>query len=139
MFEAFTIWREILHVSEWTGLSVGTLAGLALLAWYVPGARTLAACAAVAIVCIYGGELHGNAVGRAEVKAEWDAAEAKAEAERKARDAQIAADLEAKYAPQIAAGKADDAQALSGLIAAIGSGPACPLGPEPLKLRQRSK
>src|SRR5262245_19829035 len=107
MFEiaasVLSAWRTILHVSEWTGLSVGALAGLAFLAWPSPAARTFAIRAALVIAAAYGGTTYGNHVGRADVMAQWEAAKAAAEQARKERDAAIAAELEQKYAPVITA------------------------------------
>lgn len=131
------IWTEVLRVGAWTGLSIGSIAGLGALAFYVPAVRGAAIGLAIAIGCFYGGELHGNSVGRADVKAQWDAADAQATAAREQRDAQIAKDIEAKYAPQIAAGKAEDDKIENGVVAAIAG--SCPLGVDALKLRNRSK
>lgn len=99
----FSAWREVLHVSEWTGLSAGMLLGLGALAWFYPPIRTLAITLAVNVACVYGGLLYGNHVGRADAMAQWDAANARAEKDREARDAKIAAELEAKYGPEMAA------------------------------------
>lgn len=132
------IWTEVLRVGAWTGLSVGAVAGLGALAFYVPAVRGPAIGLAIAIGCFYGGELHGNSVGRADVKAQWDAADAQAAAEREERDASIAKEIEAKYAPQIAAQEAEDGKVANGALAAI-AGAACPLGSEPLKLRKHAR
>jgi hypothetical protein len=108
MFEVLagiaSAWREILHVSEWTGLSVGALVVLALLFVYAPPVRSFVAFAAIAVVaayigCVFG-ESRGLADGRAEVQVKWDAARRKAAAAAVARDASIENSLEAKYAPE---------------------------------------
>lgn len=106
MFElvsnAFGAWREILHVSEWTGLSVGALAGLGALFYFVPLARKLAIAAAVTVLVGWGGMIHGDAVGRADLQKQWDAAKAAATAAQNARDAEVEKELEQKYQPKLA-------------------------------------
>ena len=98
-------WREILHVSEWTGLSLGALLALTALFVYVPGIRSFVIVAAVAVVAAYVGsmlgEAQGLADGRAQVQTRWDAARKKAAGAAVARDGSIEASLEAKYAPEI--------------------------------------
>jgi hypothetical protein len=109
MFEVLagiaSAWREILHVSEWTGLSVGALAVLAALFVYAPPVRGFVGFAAIAVVAAYigsvFGESRGLADGRAEVQVRWDAARRKAAAAAIARDTSIENSLEAKYAPEM--------------------------------------
>jgi hypothetical protein len=140
---AFQAWREVLHVSEWTGLSVGALAGLAAIAWFFPPARTLAIGAGIAVAVAYGALLYGNHTGRDDVLAEWTAANAKAAADAKARDDAAAAAAEQKYAPIIAdlqaQADARDQQVSDYESKIVGLSGACPLGEPPLRLRHRSK
>ena len=95
-------WRTIAHLSEWTGLSVGALAGLAALAYFVPLARRIAIAAGLSVAIAWAALMHGDAVGRADVQKQWDDAKAaavKAEAER---DAAVERELEQKYQPALA-------------------------------------
>lgn len=148
MFEgiglAFQAWREVLHVSEWTGLSVGVLAGLGALAWFFPPARTLAIGTGIAVAVGYGGLIVGNHTGRNDVLAEWDAANARAKAAAAAADVDAQKSLDAKYLPIIAAlqKRAEDLSAQAnrndsktvGMVAG-----ACQLGTAPLRLRLKPK
>jgi hypothetical protein len=143
MFEAL---HEAEHLIEWTGLSAGALAGCVALAWFgwsIPAARRFAIAAGIAVVCVYGGELHGNAVGRADVTARWNAAKVAAAAEAKARDDRVRAELDAKYAGSIPApgdqqsGDTNATQAMAAIAAAPGGG--CRLGDQALRLRSRPK
>lgn len=144
---AFQAWREVLHVSEWTGLSVGVLAGLGALAWFVPPARTLAIGAGVAVALGYGGLMYGNHTGRADVQLEWDAANARAKAAAATEDADAQKTLDAKYQPIIAAlqKQADDLKRRadrngnddSKVVGAMAG--ACQLGSAPLRLRKPAR
>jgi hypothetical protein len=96
-------WRGILHVSEWTGLSAGAIAALAALVYLRPALLKPAIVAAAAVALTYGGVLYGHRAGRAEVKAEWDAARAAAGAAATKRDSDIRAELEKAYGPQLEA------------------------------------
>lgn len=107
MFEGIAgllaVWRTVLHVSGWTGLSVGALAAIALVVYLNPALLRPAIRAAVVIAVAYAGVLYGDATGRADVEAQWkDAREAAIAAEQE-RDAAIAEGLERKYAPQLEA------------------------------------
>lgn len=149
MFEALGMiagaWREVLHVSEWTGLTVGALAGLGALAWFYPPLRTLAISVAVNAVCVYAGVIYGNHIGRADVKAQWDAAIVKAEKAEAERTAKIAADTEAKYTPVIdemtRKQKERDAyvRKLEKDLSVAKSGSACFIGAPHLQLRNRQR
>lgn len=148
MFEgiglALQAWREVLHVSEWTGLSVGVLAGLGALAWFFPPARTLAISAGIAVAVGYGGLIWGNHTGRDDVLREWDAANARAAAAAASDDTDAQKALDAKYLPIIAAlqKQADDRNAQAnvndGKIVGAMAG-ACQLGSAPLRLRGKPK
>lgn len=91
-------WDQVLTVSAWSGLSLGMLAGLAALVWLDPKLLKLAIAGAAIVAAGYIGELHGDAVGlrdgKAEVQAKWDAekrAIAKARAEEQVRQQAAAA------------------------------------------------
>lgn len=96
------LWRELVDLGAWTGVSAGVIALLLLVALYVPLLRLLAVALAVAVTVGYISGVYMHQVGRTEVTAEWDAANAKADAEAKARDKRIAASVKSKYGPVIA-------------------------------------
>lgn len=135
------IYREVLHISAWSGLSLGAMGAIALIAYLIPGARVLAIASAITVAAGYGGLLYGNHTGRADVLAQWDAANVKAEKDRVARDAKITADLEAKYGPVVAAleKQSNDLQTqvttYEKKMLASKSGSSCVLGPAALRLR----
>lgn len=135
MFEILAAWRTVLHISEWTGLSIGALAGAVALFIFVPTARQIAILAGAAVVIAYFAVVYGDTKGRADVKAQWDAAEVQAEQARVARDAQVAQEIEAKFA----AAFADDGKAkqdeIDTLKAVAAAGDSCPLGDAALQLR----
>jgi hypothetical protein len=144
VFEVFAAYREILHVGEWTGLSVGMLAGLGALAWFFPPARTLAISTGIAVVVGYGCLIYGNHTGRDDVLAEWTAANARAKAATAAADTDAQSALDAKYLPVIAAlqKRADDLKSQangddSKIVGAMAG--ACQLGTAPLRLRKPAK
>lgn len=143
MFEMLSgfadIWREILHISEWTGLSAGVIVALAALAYLDPTARSLAIKIAVAVTIAYLSLIYGNHVGRADERAVWVAANAKIAKEAKARDADAAKAAEAKYGPVIA--ERDRTiinlrlQVQSYARTIKKSAPSCPVGAPALRLR----
>lgn len=142
MLEIFAAWREAVHVSEWTGLSVGALGALGAAAWFLPPLRSLAIKAAIGIGIGYGALIYGNHTGRADVLAQWDAAKIKAAAESKTADAGAQKALDAQYQPIIDAlqKQADDLRAQgngddSKIVGAMAG--ACQLGAAPLRLRKR--
>src|ERR1700689_2483810 len=94
------ILREIADISELTGLSVGTLIGLAALVYFFPPARALAIQVAVVVVAAYFVGLYEHRVGRAEVEAEWKNADAAAASVAEAHDAAIGDMIKAEYVPQ---------------------------------------
>jgi hypothetical protein len=95
-------WREILHISAWTGLSLGALAGLAALFYFVPLARKLAVAGAITVLVGWFGLIHGDAVGRADVQMQWNDAKAAALKAQTERDDQVEQSLKAKYEPKLA-------------------------------------
>lgn len=143
MFEALSAWREVGHLTEYTGLSVGALAGCAALFFYVPGIRLFVAAAAIAVVGGGLGLVHGESVGHrdgtAEIQAQWDEARAQAIKADEERDVMVEQNLEQKYGPQLAAlakeaaankARADEYERKSsaGTIAKGGIPRACELG-----------
>jgi hypothetical protein len=138
-------WRQLLHLSEWTGLSLGALAGLGALAWYVAPMRKLAIVGGLAVAAGWAGLVHGDAVGRADLQKQWDAAKLAAAAAARQRDAAAAQDLEAKYQPIIAGlqQQADDRdnqvkdyeRKMLELLAATPASGSCRLGAAALRLR----
>jgi hypothetical protein len=95
-------WRTILHISEWSGLSVGALAAGAGLVYLRPALLKPVIFGAVGVGLLYLGVIHGDRVGRADVNAQWaDARKAAIKADQE-RDAMIEQKLEAKYQPQLA-------------------------------------
>jgi hypothetical protein len=104
---ALSAWREVGHLAEYTGLSIGMLAGCVALFLYVPVVRKLAVIGAIAAVALGLGLVHGESIGhrdgKAEVQAQWDDARAAAIKADEERDAMAEQNLEAKYGPEQAA------------------------------------
>ncbi len=103
----------------------------------------LGLAAAVGALCLYGGLVYGDASGRREVRAQWDAAKVQAEAAKEAADADAQRALDAQYQPVIAdLQKQSDALQQqvndyeSKMVGMVGAG-SCQLGTAPLRLRQR--
>ena len=94
--------RELWHLAAYTGLSLGAIALLVLVAIYVPFFRVLAIALALAVAAGYCSGIYMHKIGRNEVTAEWDAANARAAEDAKDRDKQAAAEIESKYGPVIA-------------------------------------
>lgn len=131
MFETLSAWREVGHLAEYTGLSVGMLAGCGALFLYVPGVR-LFACAGALLAAGFWfgsirGEVGGHRDGKAEVQAQWDDAREAAIKADEDRDVMIGQQLEQKYGPlreQAAADKAraDDYASRIGTLTRGGAG-----------------
>lgn len=106
MFEgiltAAAIWREILHISEWTGLGIGVIVALAALVYLDPRLLKPTLIAAGIVAIAYAGVMYGDHVGRADVEAQWADARAAAIKAQEARDRLAARQLEQTYAPQLA-------------------------------------
>lgn len=96
-------WREILHISEWSGIGLGLLACIAAGVYFIGipigAAIRVAALVITAYVCL----LIGDAVGARDKQKQWDAARAAAETAQVARDRLVEQQLEAKYRPQLEA------------------------------------
>lgn len=105
MFEFLTTaasaWRTILHVSEWSGLSIGALAAGAALIYLVPASRKLVIIGAGVVLVGWFCLIHGDRVGRADVNAQWADARKAAIAADQERDALAELKLERKYQPQL--------------------------------------
>lgn len=160
MFEgirgALAAWREVLHISEWSGLSIGALAGLGALFYFVPLARKLAVVIAINVLIAWACLIHGDQVGRADLQKQWDEARVEAAKEQADRDSKVALELDQKYRPKLAElqkqsddrkKQVDDYESkILSLWTAGASGPAktakpaadhCLLGAAALRLRQR--
>lgn len=95
-------WRTVVHISEWSGLSIGALAaGAALFVYGPPIGRKLLIAGAVTVVVGWVCLIHGDQVGRADLQKQWDDAKAAAVEAQKARDADIGRELEARYQPKL--------------------------------------
>ena len=132
-------WREIAHIAEWTGLSIGTLVALGFLAYLDPDLRKLAIRGALLAGAAYCLGIFAYHVGSADKQAEWNAANVQAAQNARSRDAAADKATEAVYGPIIAA--------RDQMIAELNSkvrdyetklshgSDKCPLGTEPLRLR----
>ena len=100
---AFSAWRTVAHISEWTGLSIGALAVLAGLVYLDPRLLKPALIAAGVLTIGYAGILYGDAKGRADVEAHWADARKAAIAAAEERDAMAEQSLTEKFTPQLSA------------------------------------
>jgi predicted exporter len=107
----WTVLRELAELSAWTGLSVLTIVGCVAVILYVPALRQLAVFGIVGIAAAYGGSILGEINGRGYVRAQWDAANAAAEAARQKRDKE-ASSTAAKSADAMLAALARENQEL---------------------------
>ena len=152
MFEAISAalsaWRTVLHISEWTGLSVGALAVLAGLVYLDPRLLKPAITAAIAIAGFYGGVVYGDRTGRADVEAQWADARQAAIAAAAERDAMTEQQLAVTYTPQLATlesqardnkerADAYERQILTLLADGSKGGPACELGAAADRVRDK--
>jgi hypothetical protein len=143
------------HLSLMHGLGALLGAGGTAAYFLVPGLAPLFAVAANAFslvlsnrlgcallaggLGIYGGLLYGTHQADLACGSKVAALIAQSQADAKTRDAAIAADLEAKYAPTVTAlqAQSDNLQKqVADYAAKIGNSRACLLGAEPLRLRQ---
>ena len=108
----FDAWRSVLHISEWTGLSVGALAVIAAIVYFDPLARRFAIGVAALVIAIYCATIYGDHVGLRDKQAQWDAANAKAAAQAVQRDQQapIVADANIEIAALRKQAKIDQEQ-----------------------------
>lgn len=137
----------ILHLSAWSGVSASILVGLGFLAFMLPEWRAIALRGGIVVAIAYATLIYGSQVGRTEIRAQWDAANVRAAAEKETREAALKTSIEAKYAPAIAAlqqqsgeltvqGHSYEKWILSGIAA--GSNP-CAVGPRALELRRKAR
>jgi hypothetical protein len=113
-------WRQVLRVSEFTGISAGMLALLAFVVYSFPLLRSFAIRSAVVIVVAYVAIVCGDYLGALDKQAQWDAANVKRAAEEKERDdnaAKSASADEKERESQLASGETID----QGIIDALRS------------------
>jgi hypothetical protein len=128
-------WREIAHVSEMTGLSIGLLVTLVVIVWLDPAIRGFAIKIAIVVVVAYVSGLYWYRVGASDVRAQWDAANVRAAEAAKTRDASISHTLDQEFPPPPAADEvSQNENAILAAIRAAGGG-VCPIGAVPLRLR----
>lgn len=84
-------WSSILHIAEWSGLSLGALAAIAVVVYLEPRLLKPAIIAVIAIALVYGGTIYGDVTGRADEDAKLKIISAEADA----RAAQAASEDEA--------------------------------------------
>jgi hypothetical protein len=112
------VWREIAHVSELTGLSIGVLCVLAAVVWFDPDARKFAIRLGLFVIVGYVLAMASYGLGARDVRAEWNVANARAAADAKQRDTSAAANAGADAANQDAAlqaQRAKDQEVVNGL------------------------
>lgn len=139
MFSFFDLLRELSHISEITGLSIGVLAVLIVLGWTVPTLRGLAICIGVTALVSYFVAIYEYRLGRADVQKDWAAANKAADKLEADHDKEVAARIKAQYQPQIAALR----KQLADFNARAAHVPkyytACPVGDFPLSLRHNGQ
>jgi hypothetical protein len=95
-------WRTIVHVSEWSGLSIGALAAGAGLVYLRPALLKPVIAAGVVVGLCWICVIHGDRVGRADVEAQWaDARKAAIETEAE-RKIMIEQQVDLRYQPMLA-------------------------------------
>jgi hypothetical protein len=141
MFEFFSdvaaAWREVEHISEWTGLSVGMLAVLGAVIYFDPTARKLAIRIAVLVFVGYWLGIYFYHLGAGDVRAQWAAANLKEAAKAELRDSsiekQLTTDNPAPTAADQKQAETDEANVLAAVAGAAGV--PCQLGADALRLR----
>jgi hypothetical protein len=99
----FAAWREVAHISEWTGLSLGVLAAIALLVYLNPTLLKPAIGIGVAVIVGYCTLIFGYHQGASDIRGQWNAANVQAAKAAVQRDADAQKQAEAVYKPIIAA------------------------------------
>jgi hypothetical protein len=101
LLEFFSAWREIVHISEWTGLSLGALACIGALFYFehIPVGTTVRAV--VIVVVTFASLCVGETFGTRDKQRQWDAARASALEATKKHDDDVALQLDRKYQPQL--------------------------------------
>lgn len=124
----FSSLAGILHIVEWSGLSIGALATLGVIAYFVAPLRGIAIVGALIVAAGWAGTLHGDKIGRADVQAQWSAANAAAVQADKENAAKAAADATTRE-NQILADANDQHQKDLKYIASLQSLPQCGFDP----------
>jgi hypothetical protein len=138
MSDLFAAWREVAHISEITGLSVGAIAALIAAAYLDPTIRKFAIRVIILLVIGYVSGIYLYHLGAKDKQAQWDEANAAADKKAAAHDAALGASIHATYMAQLAAlqKQADEnQQQVTEYERTLKSTPACLLGDEPLRLR----
>jgi hypothetical protein len=120
VFDITEAWRQVLRVSEFTGISAGMLALLAFVVYSFPLLRSFAIRCAVVIVVAYVAIIWGDYLGALDKQAQWDAANARVAEEIAKRDADAAKSAsvdEKERESQLASGETID----QGIIDALRS------------------
>ena len=99
--EFFAAWREIVHISEWTGLSLGALVALAALVYFVKLPIGTAIRIGLLVLTAYICLLVGETFGARDKQRQWDHARIEAAAAQKQHDTEIGIALDTKYKPQL--------------------------------------
>ncbi len=99
--EFFSAWREIVHISEWTGLSLGALACVAALLYFEHIPLGTAVRAVVLVIAVFVSLCVGETFGAKDKQRQWDSARTSAEKAQSARDKDIELALDQKYKPQL--------------------------------------
>lgn len=93
---------EVEYVSAWTGLSLGVLAALGVLAWFDPLLRSWAIRSAIFAAIAYAAILYGYRSGVYDKGLEWQAANVEAAKAAVARDAATKKATSDQFTPVIA-------------------------------------
>jgi len=144
----FDALHQIARVTEWGSFSLGAIAVLVALGWFVAVARPIAIAGVITVLAAFGGVVYGDHTGRADVQAQWDKADKAAQVIADAHNQAVRASVRAEYNPQIASlsKQSDDlkqqvAAYEKQLAAAKGSksgAPSCTVGAAVLQLRART-
>jgi hypothetical protein len=127
---------EIEHISAITGVSIGVLAALAALAWFDPLIRTIAIRLGIAVIVAYLLVIGSYHLGAVDVRAQWDAANARAATAAAARDADIAKQLAADNPAPTPAQQQQAIDDENKVLSELSSVAACQLGADALRLRK---
>lgn len=74
VYAATSAWREVMRVSEFTGLSIGMLALLAAIVYFIPTLRGFAIRCAIAVIAGYVLAIFCYHAGASDKQAQWTAA-----------------------------------------------------------------
>src|SRR5262249_27044388 len=118
MSDWFNQLEAIARYGEIAGISAGGLIVCASLFYFVATARPFAIAAALTLICSAISGLYWFHVGRADVMAQWDAANVRAAAAAVERDTTIEQELDKEFPPDNAKVDPDEAKILADLSAA---------------------